>query len=52
MCLPSRKLRSEFFQTEIDSRGIAVGKRCHVGGDDTRRGEIMYVGEVRVVKAH
>ncbi|KAJ1338188.1 tubulin-specific chaperone B [Microdochium nivale] len=31
---------------EIESRGIAVGKRCRVGGDDARRGEIRYVGAV------
>jgi tubulin-folding cofactor B len=34
------------FQSEVDSRGIAVGKRCRVGGDDTRRGEVKYVGEI------
>ncbi|KAK2069782.1 hypothetical protein P8C59_004331 [Phyllachora maydis] len=31
---------------EVESRGIAVGKRCRVGGDDARRGEVRYVGEV------
>ena len=31
---------------EVVSRGIAVGKRCRVGGDDSRRGEIKYVGDV------
>ncbi|KAK4102610.1 hypothetical protein N658DRAFT_423261 [Parathielavia hyrcaniae] len=31
---------------EIEARGIAVGKRCRVGEDDTRRGEIMHVGNV------
>ncbi|KAK3946168.1 CAP Gly-rich domain-containing protein [Diplogelasinospora grovesii] len=34
---------------EVETRGIAVGKRCRVGGDDTRRGEIMYVGEVKEI---
>ena len=34
---------------EIESRGIAVGKRCRVGGDDSRRGEIKYVGEVKEI---
>lgn len=34
------------FQAEIDSRGIAVGKRCRIGGEDTRRGIVRYVGEV------
>jgi tubulin-folding cofactor B len=33
-------------QAEIDSREITVGKRCRVGGDDSRRGVVMYVGEV------
>lgn len=34
---------------EIEARGIAVGKRCKVGGDDSRRGEIMYVGDVKEI---
>ncbi|KAK4240287.1 CAP Gly-rich domain-containing protein [Achaetomium macrosporum] len=34
---------------EIEARGIAVGKRCRVGQDDTRRGEIMYVGDVKEI---
>jgi tubulin-folding cofactor B len=34
------------FAQEIESRGIAVGKRCRVGSDDARRGEVKYVGEV------
>jgi tubulin-specific chaperone B len=34
------------FAEEARSRGIEVGKRCRVGGDDARRGEVMYVGEV------
>ncbi|KAL2126654.1 hypothetical protein VTI74DRAFT_470 [Chaetomium olivicolor] len=34
---------------EIEARGIAVGKRCRVGGDDTRRGEIKYVGDVKEI---
>ncbi|KAK3321097.1 CAP Gly-rich domain-containing protein [Cercophora scortea] len=34
---------------EIEARGIAVGKRCRVGGDDTRRGEIKFVGEVKEI---
>lgn len=34
------------FEAEVISRGITVGKRCRVGEDDERRGEIMYVGEV------
>lgn len=34
---------------EIETRGIAVGKRCRVGEDDTRRGVIKYVGEVKEI---
>ncbi|KAI1825707.1 CAP Gly-rich domain-containing protein [Xylaria intraflava] len=34
---------------EIRSRGIEAGKRCRVGGDDARRGEIKYVGEVKEI---
>ncbi|KAK3898206.1 CAP Gly-rich domain-containing protein [Staphylotrichum tortipilum] len=34
---------------EIESRGIAVGKRCRVGEDDTRRGVIKYVGDVKEI---
>ncbi|TAQ85309.1 hypothetical protein B7494_g6377 [Chlorociboria aeruginascens] len=35
--------------TEIQKRGIEVGKRCRVGGDDEKRGEVMYVGEVEEI---
>ena len=31
---------------EIQARKIEVGKRCQLGVDSTRRGEIGYVGEV------
>jgi tubulin-folding cofactor B len=34
---------------EIEARGIAVGKRCRVGQDDTKRGEIKYVGDVKEI---
>lgn len=34
---------------EIESRGIAVGKRCRVGEEDSKRGEVMYVGEVEEI---
>lgn len=34
---------------EIESRGLEVGKRCRVGGDDLRRGVIMYVGDVKEI---
>lgn len=36
-------------EREITARGIAVGKRCRLGLDDTRRGEIKYVGEVKEI---
>ena len=35
--------------TEAEKRGIEVGKRCRVGGEDEKRGEIMYVGEVEEI---
>ncbi|KAI5462275.1 CAP Gly-rich domain-containing protein [Mariannaea sp. PMI_226] len=37
------------FEREITSRDIAVGKRCRVGGEDTKRGTIKYVGEVKEI---
>lgn len=37
------------FEDEIRSRGIEIGKRCRVGGDDTRRGVIMHVGDVKEI---
>ncbi|KAI1083904.1 CAP-Gly domain-containing protein [Whalleya microplaca] len=43
------KAKIDAFESEIRSRGIAVGKRCRVGGDDSRRGEIKYVGEVKEI---
>jgi tubulin-folding cofactor B len=36
-------------EEEVKQRGIAVGKRCRVAGDDTRRGEVRYVGEVKEI---
>jgi len=37
------------FEDELRSRGIEVGKRCRVGSDDARRGEVRYVGEVKEI---
>ncbi|KAB5582666.1 putative Alp11-like protein of tubulin-folding cofactor B [Coniochaeta sp. 2T2.1] len=37
------------YAQEVAERGIAVGKRCRVGGDDARRGEVKYVGEVKEI---
>ncbi|KAI2634232.1 CAP Gly-rich domain-containing protein [Hypomontagnella submonticulosa] len=43
------KAKIDAFDFEIRSRGIEVGKRCRVGGDDSRRGEVKYVGEVKEI---
>jgi len=37
------------FEEELRHREIEVGKRCRVGSDDTRRGEVKYVGEVKEI---
>jgi tubulin-folding cofactor B len=37
------------FAEEVHNRGIEVGKRCRVGGDDSRRGVVKYVGEVKEI---
>ncbi|MCJ1483093.1 hypothetical protein MMC06_003259 [Schaereria dolodes] len=34
---------------DVDERHISVGKRCRVGAEDTRRGTIAYVGEVKEI---
>ena len=36
---------------EAKARGIEVGKRCRVGGEDGRRGTVRYVGEVDEIPA-
>lgn len=36
-------------EQEINERGIEVGQRCRVGGQDTRRGVVKYVGEVKEI---
>lgn len=33
-------------EQEVEQRGIKVGLRCRVGGEDTRRGVVKYVGPV------
>lgn len=33
-------------EREVRERGIEAGKRCRVGSEDTKRGAVMYVGEV------
>lgn len=47
---PSREeARIAAFAEEVRSRGIEVGARCRVGNDDTRRGIVMHVGEVKEI---
>jgi tubulin-specific chaperone B len=36
-------------QKEIQDKGIEVGKRCRVGGEDAKRGVVMYVGDVEEI---
>lgn len=43
--------RLEAHADEARRRGIAVGRRCRVGGEDARRGEVRYVGEVEEISA-
>ncbi|KAF2965958.1 hypothetical protein GQX73_g7637 [Xylaria multiplex] len=43
------KAKIDANEHEIKSRGIELGKRCRIGGDDTRRGEIKFVGEVKEI---
>ncbi|CCU82412.1 unnamed protein product [Blumeria hordei] len=40
------KQRRQAIETEIHDRQIEVGRRCRVSGEDSRRGVIMYIGEV------
>lgn len=37
------------YDSDIRERGIAVGARCRVGGEDTKRGQVMYVGDVEEI---
>lgn len=43
------KAKIESYEAEIKEKGIQVGKRCRVGREDERRGEVMYVGEVEEI---
>ncbi|CAK7275073.1 hypothetical protein SEPCBS119000_006495 [Sporothrix epigloea] len=45
------RARIAAFAAEAEARGIEIGKRCRVGRDDTRRGEVRYVGEVPEIGA-
>lgn len=47
---PSREeAKIAAFTEEVRSRGIEAGKRCRVASDDTRRGVVMYVGDVKEI---
>lgn len=37
--------------TILAERGIKAGLRCRVGGEDEKRGEVMYCGEVEAIAA-
>lgn len=41
--------RVNALKQEVEQRGIKVGKRCRVGGDDTRRGIVKYVGDAKEI---
>lgn len=43
------RARLDALELEVRQRGIEVGKRCRVGGEDARRGVIKYVGEVEEI---
>lgn len=43
------KAKIASLEQELSQRGIEVGKRCRVGGDDLRRGVVKYVGEVKEI---
>ena len=38
--------RHEKDTSTITERGITTGQRCRVGGSDTRRGQVAFIGEV------
>lgn len=39
----------EALDNEIKSRGIEVGQRCRIDRDDSKRGLVMYVGDVEEI---
>lgn len=41
----------EHHEREAIARGLEVGRRCRVGGEDPRRGEICYLGPVPEIPA-
>jgi tubulin-folding cofactor B len=44
-----QEAKLQAYEDTITARGIEVGKRCRVGEDDARRGEVAYVGEVEKI---
>jgi len=36
-------------EADIAQRNVTPGRRCRIGGDDTRRGVVKYVGEVKEI---
>ncbi|RCI16372.1 hypothetical protein L249_2452, partial [Ophiocordyceps polyrhachis-furcata BCC 54312] len=45
------RARLEALDREVGLRGIEIGRRCRVGGDDGRRGVVRYVGDVAEIPA-
>jgi tubulin-folding cofactor B len=43
------RTKVETYETEISAKGIEIGKRCRVGQEDSKRGEVMYVGDVEQI---
>ena len=40
------RTKIEALWADVDRRGIEVGKRCQLGSDSSRRGQVAYVGRV------
>ena len=43
------QIRVSGLENEVRERKIEVGKRCRLGEDDTKRGMVSYVGEVKEI---
>jgi tubulin-specific chaperone B len=43
------KAKVQAYDIEIENKGIQVGKRCRVGEEDSKRGEVMYIGDVEEI---
>ncbi|PHH69344.1 hypothetical protein CDD80_6819 [Ophiocordyceps camponoti-rufipedis] len=46
-----QRARLDALELEVDRRGIRVGSRCRVGGQDSRRGVVRYIGDVAEIPA-